>query len=175
MLPGNEKEESIKYLGSHAARVKQSKRIVLIGAGAVGVQSSMDIRELYPDKEVTLIHSRNQTMNHFDSRLHDIVMHRAKELKVNVILGARAKIPRGGFPDDGKPFFVELSDGRRLETDMVVGGDEKTESAEIRLVRADTHRVFVLRTFPRLFALAKRHSQTSSGLCPRAPSPRRAT
>jgi len=120
MIPSNEKADSINYLARHASRVKQSKRIVLIGAGAVGVQSSMDIRELYPDKEVTLIHSRHQTMNHFDPRLHDIVMHRAKELNVKVILGARAKIPTGGFPEDGRPFHVELEGGRTVETDMVI-------------------------------------------------------
>ncbi|XMA09185.1 hypothetical protein WAI453_001976 [Rhynchosporium graminicola] len=39
-------------------RIKESMDIALVGAGAVGVQLATDIKSFYPEKKVTLIHSR---------------------------------------------------------------------------------------------------------------------
>ena len=108
------------YLKEHAAHIERSRKIVVIGAGAVGVQMVTDIKQLFPEKSVTLIHSRETVMNRFHNELHDIIMERAKELGIVMKLGYRVKIPKEGYSTDGTLFHVELEDGAKVETDFAV-------------------------------------------------------
>jgi NADH dehydrogenase FAD-containing subunit len=100
--------------------VQHSSSIAIIGGGAVGVQLATDIKELYPDKNVTLIHSRPTVMNRFHDDLDAIIKKRCKELGVNLKLGARVKLPTSGFPQDGRMFEVELQDGTSVSADFAV-------------------------------------------------------
>lgn len=79
-----------------------------------------DIKDYYPNKSVTLIHSRTQLMNRFHPKLHEMVAERLHELGVEVILNDRVKIPEGGFPSNGQTFDVELTSGRKVPADFVV-------------------------------------------------------
>lgn len=45
--------------------IRQSQSVAVVGGGAVGVQLSSDIKDFYPDKDVTLIHSRERLLSHF--------------------------------------------------------------------------------------------------------------
>lgn len=114
-LPGSEKLEGVAWLQEHVEKVKRSNNIAVIGGGAVGVQMATDIKEIYPDKRVTLIHSRPHLMNRFDAKLHTIIEERAKELGIELVLGSRVKLPKDGFPTDGSAFDIDLIDGRKLE------------------------------------------------------------
>ena len=87
----------------------------MTGGGAVGVQMATDIKEIYPQKQVTLVHSRATVMNRFHPHLHTIIEERAKEINVQLVLGSRVKVPEAGFPMDGSKFDIELTDGRKLE------------------------------------------------------------
>lgn len=119
-LPGSEKPDGVTYLQKHAQRVVRSSKIVIIGGGAVGVQIATDIKELYPDKSVTLVHSRKNVMNRFDLKLHDIIEERCRDLGISMKLGARVKIPPGGYPSDGSHFNVELIDGSNIPADFAI-------------------------------------------------------
>ncbi|KAJ6616673.1 hypothetical protein B0H10DRAFT_2164611 [Mycena sp. CBHHK59/15] len=101
-------------------RLKQADNIVVIGGGAFGIQLAMDTKELYPSKNVTLMHSRHQLMNRFDPLLHLIVAKRAAALGVNLVLGQRVKMPAGGFPMTGPSYHVELADGGLIPADVAV-------------------------------------------------------
>lgn len=79
-----------------------------------------DIKELSPEKQVTLVHSRRQLMNAFHEKLSDLVIKRAQELGLNLMLGSRVNVPPQGYPNDGSTFSVELQDGRTIETDFAV-------------------------------------------------------
>jgi NADH dehydrogenase FAD-containing subunit len=46
-------------------------RVLVIGGGALGVQYSTDIKSLFPQVEVTLLHSRERMMTSFNAELHD--------------------------------------------------------------------------------------------------------
>lgn len=85
------------------------------------IEMATDIKDRYPEKHVTLIHSRTQLMNRFHMRLHEIVLARCKELGIEVILGDRVKIPSEGFPTDPKSTFeIELMSGRKVTSNLVV-------------------------------------------------------
>ncbi|KIN02988.1 hypothetical protein OIDMADRAFT_52805 [Oidiodendron maius Zn] len=118
-MPSSEKLESVNYLQEHARRVKQSSNIVIIGGGAVGVQMATDIKELYPNKSVTLVHSRQLLMNKFHHKLHEIVEKSCADLSIKMVLGSRVKLPTNGYPTDGD-FYVNLEDGSRIPSDMAI-------------------------------------------------------
>lgn len=86
----------------------------------MGVQTATDIKELYPEKSVTLVHSRMKMMTAFHPDLSDLVAKRCEELGVELVLGQRVKLPVEGFPTDGQEFEVELGDGRKLAADFAI-------------------------------------------------------
>jgi apoptosis-inducing factor 2 len=100
--------------------VVRSSKIVVIGGGAVGVQMATDIKELYPEKSVTLVHSRKIVMNKFHNQLHNIIEQRCGDLGISLKLGSRVKLPRTGYPTDGSSFNVELEDGSSIPADFAV-------------------------------------------------------
>lgn len=56
--------------------------MVIVGGGAVGVQMATDLKEIYPEKEVTLVHSRTELMPLYHETLSDLIKERFKELGV---------------------------------------------------------------------------------------------
>jgi NADH dehydrogenase FAD-containing subunit len=138
-LPGSEKLDGTVYLRKHAAQVEASKRIVIIGGGAVGVQMATDIKQLFPEKSVTLIHSRANVMSKFHPGLHSVVQERFDELGVQAVLGkGRVKLPEGGYPTDGSEFNVELHDGTQVPADFAIISTGQTPQSDIlRTLSAD--------------------------------------
>jgi len=79
-----------------------------------------DIKEYYPTKHITLIHSRQQLLNRFHPKLDEFTKRRFEELGIELILGDRAVIPSEGFPLDEGEFEVELKSGRKVLADFAV-------------------------------------------------------
>ncbi|CAD0024563.1 unnamed protein product [Aureobasidium pullulans] len=119
-LPSSDKADGVTYLREHAQKVEKSSKITIIGGGAVGVQMATDIKEIYPEKSVTLVHSRDQLMNKFHPQLDRIIKDRCSELGINLKLGSRVKLPAKGYPTDGSIFNVELQDGSSISTDFAL-------------------------------------------------------
>jgi len=114
------KAAGVAYLQRLQNKVMGAKSIVIIGGGAFGVQMATDIKDLFPSKKVTVVQSRPHLMPQFDTRCHDIVVSRFNELGVEFITNTRVTIPEGGFPETGETFDVTLTDGRKIEADLVI-------------------------------------------------------
>lgn len=108
------------YLREHVNKVRKSSNIAVIGGGAVGVQMAIDIKELYPEKSVTLIHSRPTVMNRYHTDLSDLILAECKRLGIKTSLGSRVKLPETGYPVDGSTFEIELQNGQAVTTDLAV-------------------------------------------------------
>jgi NADH dehydrogenase FAD-containing subunit len=78
----DEKPQSVKYFQSYQKAIENAKSVVIVGGGAVGVQMAADLKELYPEKEVTLVHSRQQLMPVYHEALDKIIKQRFDELGV---------------------------------------------------------------------------------------------
>lgn len=89
------KDKGIQWMKKAHQRIETSKEIILIGGGALGVELATDIKTLYKDKKVTLIHSRKQLLPNFDQRIHERALAQLKALGVNVILGHRLALAEG--------------------------------------------------------------------------------
>lgn len=164
-MPSTEKLEGIKYLQDHAQRVGKSSKIVIIGGGAVGVQMATDIKELYPTKSVTLVHSRQVVMNNFHPQLHEIVKARCAELGIELVVGSRVKLPPNGYPTSGD-FYVELQDGTKIPSDLAVGTHTR-EMGTWRTNQLNLPRLYVpVRFRIRIFSnLCLRSQLTNPGSC----------
>lgn len=114
-----EREDACKELQKVQDLIKSSQKIAVVGGGAVGVQLSSDIKDFYPGKDVTLIHSRDNLISQFGHRLRDYVLDALRNgLQVRVLLNERPKMPpQGNLATSSKLIF---SHGREEEFDLVV-------------------------------------------------------
>ncbi|KAF4153584.1 hypothetical protein CNMCM8927_005633 [Aspergillus lentulus] len=119
-MKNDDKVSSVEYLRNHQADIERAKSILIVGGGAVGVQMATDLKEYYPDKDVTLVQSRARVMPQFHEQLHALIKKRFDELGVRLIVSARASVPSEGFPTDGKPFDVQLTNGSKVSTEFVI-------------------------------------------------------
>lgn len=116
----DEKEPAIRYLRRHQDQVKQSKRILIVGGGAAGVQMATDLKEYYPDKQITLVQSRDRLMPKFEAGLHELIKRRFEDLGITMVTGARVVVPAGGFPNQSGSLDVHLTNGASVATDFVI-------------------------------------------------------
>jgi NADH dehydrogenase FAD-containing subunit len=108
------REDGIEILKAMQARIKTATRLVVAGGGAAGVELATDAKNQYPDKSVTLVHSRQAVMHRFGPGLQESAMEGLRTLGVDVILGERVD-PQSA---DGK--FITLASGRKVECDCFV-------------------------------------------------------
>ncbi|KAK9455000.1 mercuric reductase [Dipodascopsis uninucleata] len=85
-----EKQDGINDFKVVQAELESATDIVVIGGGPVGVEYAADAKSMYPEKSVTLVHSRDALLNKFEgSKLHYVVFEKLKKIGVDVILGDR--------------------------------------------------------------------------------------
>lgn len=93
---------------------------MIVGGGAVGVQMATDLKEYYPDKKVTVVQSRAHVMPQYHEKFHELVKKRFDDLGVDLITGSRVSVPPNGFPNNGTPFDVQLTNGETISTEFVI-------------------------------------------------------
>ncbi|KAI0877993.1 FAD/NAD(P)-binding domain-containing protein [Hypoxylon argillaceum] len=132
-MQDDEKPLSVKYLQGYQQRLKEAKSIAIVGGGAVGVQMATDLKEIYPDKEITLVHSRTQLMPLYHKKLDEIIKARCEELGVKLVLGSRVNIPADEFQQEntsGKPIVISLQNGDTLQADVVIPATGQTPNTQ---------------------------------------------
>ena len=122
------KIDGIERLQATQQRIKLSQRLVIIGGGAAGVELAADVKDRYPLKSVTLVHSRSALMHRFGPRLQKAALEGLEKLDVEVILGQRVTSMN---KDSGS---VTLDSGRVIECDHFVSG-----YLSFRLYQRPTH------------------------------------
>lgn len=124
------KEDAIEELRGFQQRVAIADRIAVIGAGAVGVELATEIKEEYPNKKVTLIHSRQQLLPRFGQKLHDHVILALQNQDIEVRLGERPS-----FPSDAGQSVQEtslaFSNGETKTFDLVVCNRRTIEAVKL--------------------------------------------
>ncbi|KAI9002021.1 hypothetical protein BC832DRAFT_562005 [Gaertneriomyces semiglobifer] len=127
----NSKSEGISALQSYQQRIKAAAKIVIVGAGAVGLELASEIKEAYPEKEVTLIHSRQRYMDGYKVGLHKKCYAVLKKYGVNQILGERVVVPEGGFVHDGQLRKIVTRSGMEIESDLQILCTGMTPNSEV--------------------------------------------
>jgi NADH dehydrogenase FAD-containing subunit len=111
-----------KITGGNPAKY-EGRRVVVIGAGAVGVEFAAEIKSYYPAIGVTLVHSRSEVLS--SEPLPSDVKNRARllldEEGVELVLGNRATVteqPNGRF-------IVTLANSETIIADFVIDFTKK--------------------------------------------------
>ncbi|KAK3687557.1 hypothetical protein B0T22DRAFT_424615 [Podospora appendiculata] len=131
-----ERDEGCRELRAvqDSIKSKDSKKIAVVGAGAVGVELATDIKTFYPDKNVTLIHSRDQVLNSLKGkRLHDYIVPVLNELGIRLLLNERPQLPPGGgvmAKGQGKPLVLNLKGGEE-PFDLVIACTGQKPNSQI--------------------------------------------
>lgn len=115
-------DEDIDTFRARQARVeadiKSATRIVIVGAGAVGVELAGEIAHAHPEKAVTLISSEPKLFPDFPAKLGADLAAKLEAMGVSLVLGARAD----NLASTTEPYAgqVSLSNGAVIEADLVI-------------------------------------------------------
>ncbi|KAH8547852.1 hypothetical protein BGW37DRAFT_514837 [Umbelopsis sp. PMI_123] len=110
-LEAHDKAKGIGYLQLYQDLIRQS--------GAVGLELAAEIKDYYPEKEVTLIHSRHQYLAPYKYSLHSMTYNLLKnKLGVHQIMGDCVDLPKDGFPLEVRPLVIKTKKGRSVEADL---------------------------------------------------------
>ncbi|RGP63902.1 hypothetical protein FSPOR_8229 [Fusarium sporotrichioides] len=118
-LLAKNKNDGIEEFRGFQQRISKAGKVAVVGGGAVGIELVTEIREKYPDKQVTLIHSREQLLPRFGPKLHAHVMATLKKQNIEVLLGERPSYPS----DAGKRVQetnLTLANGKERTWDLVI-------------------------------------------------------
>ncbi|XP_074856355.1 ferroptosis suppressor protein 1 isoform X2 [Carettochelys insculpta] len=115
-------ETAIQTYEDMVKELQKSPRIVIIGGGAAGVEMAAEIKTEYPDKEVTLIHSKIALA---DEELQPCVRQEVKEIllrkRVHLLLSERVSnlhtLTLNQFQEN---MAVKTDKGTEVTADMVI-------------------------------------------------------
>ncbi|KAH7409393.1 oxidoreductase [Cadophora sp. MPI-SDFR-AT-0126] len=127
-LLSTEKAGACKELKVLQERIQEAGDIAVVGAGAVGVQLATDIKTFWPEKRVTLVHSRERILSSFGERLHGYVMEKLDVLGIEVVLKERPTTPKSS---SWEPMELEFKDGGKRKFDLVIPCTGQTPNTSI--------------------------------------------
>lgn len=98
------------------------------------VEIASEIKEHYPDKNVTLLHSRNRYLPRYKVSMDVMIYNILKKRGVKQKLGDRVVLPKEGFPLEVKPVEIQTKGGKTIKGDLAVSGSD-TVSFGLSLMR----------------------------------------
>ncbi|KAJ4344670.1 uncharacterized protein N0V89_012414 [Didymosphaeria variabile] len=112
-VASTEKENARAELRGMQDKIQEARRIAIVGGGAVGVELASDTKDFYPEKEVTLIHSRAQLLNTFGPRLHNHVAKTLTDMDITLRLSERPNIA-------SQSKILQFASGEEQEYDLII-------------------------------------------------------
>ncbi|KAJ7038797.1 FAD/NAD(P)-binding domain-containing protein [Mycena alexandri] len=112
----DDKQAMSTFIAESRAQFKKAQKIILVGGGAVGIEIAGEIKDVWPEKKVTIVHGANGVTNatypkKFRNGLEKSLRARGIDLILNDYVD---EIPPPG------PATITTRNGSRLEADLVV-------------------------------------------------------
>ncbi|KAI9311170.1 hypothetical protein BX666DRAFT_1998620 [Dichotomocladium elegans] len=102
-LPMLSAADSKVYLAKTRQQIKAANSILIVGGGPVGIEMAGEIRGVFKDKKITLVHNQERLLLPiFSDRDRDGVLAKVKSLDIDVHLGETVVLP----PDHSSPTFT---------------------------------------------------------------------
>ncbi|KAI0316928.1 FAD/NAD-P-binding domain-containing protein [Amylostereum chailletii] len=119
------KEDVLRYIAEWRTKFRDATKIVMGGGGPTNVELAGEIKDLWPEKSVTIVQSRNLPFNDiYADRFRRRIAAECKNLGINFVFNDYLD---GHTPTDG---VVRTRKGKELPADLVItshGGFPKTE------------------------------------------------
>lgn len=64
------KKHGLRFMAFQSEKFKAANKILIVGGGALGIQYATDLKDVYPEKKVTLLHSRTRLLPIYPIKLH---------------------------------------------------------------------------------------------------------
>lgn len=106
--------------------VKSAKSVIIVGGGSVGIELAGEIREVYPDKKITIIHSKDSFLDDFDNstaKSKKDVLALVQKNNIDTILNDAAVLPIDSKEPYYKPVdgLVKTKKGKSIQNvDLVM-------------------------------------------------------
>ncbi|KAM0752732.1 FAD/NAD(P)-binding domain-containing protein [Meredithblackwellia eburnea MCA 4105] len=150
LSPARNKVDGINFLKAQQALIRRSRRILIVGGGALGIQYATDIADYYNNpsnrhlhkeeedslsdhhheqeecgkKEITVIHSRERFLPIYNEKVDEEVRRRMDVLGVKYYLGQRVPLPSDEElleqEKTGKVMSVTTKEGDVVEFDLLL-------------------------------------------------------
>jgi len=109
------KDDVSKWVDEWRKKFTAAEDIVLVGGGAVGIEHAGEIREFWPNKRVTIVHSQELLMNDaYPEKWRKDVVRRVRARGIELVLG--------DYVDDmdTSSGFITTRKGHKITADLVV-------------------------------------------------------
>ncbi|TPX19127.1 uncharacterized protein E0L32_011200 [Thyridium curvatum] len=120
-----DKASGVELLRGMQRKIRDAKKVVVVGGGAAGVELATDAADKYPDKKIVLVHSRHAVMQRFGAGLQKGAAENLKRLGVEVILEDRV------VSEDEASRTVTLRSGKEIDCDCFINCTGQKPSSEI--------------------------------------------
>ncbi|KAF8948269.1 Apoptosis-inducing factor 2 [Haplosporangium gracile] len=115
-------KESIAVTNKAREDLNKSKSAIVVGGGASGVELAGEIKNAFPEKKVTLIHSSQTLVDYpgYSPVLKSGALTHLRDLGVDVVLGLQAEIEGLNFQNSIQvaPRTIVTPSGRTIESDI---------------------------------------------------------
>jgi NADH dehydrogenase FAD-containing subunit len=100
-------------------RVARAERVLLIGAGAVGIELAGEVKNAWPDKPVVLLDAIDDVLGDaYRADLRAELRSQLESIGVELMLGTPLRALPPGPATELQPFTVTTEDGRELAADL---------------------------------------------------------
>ena len=107
-----------KFRGAHAA-LDAAGRVLLVGAGPVGVELAGEIKAVWPDKRVVLLDSADDILGaRFRADLKEELRRQLTDIGVELLLSSPLRQPPPVVPGELSEFTVETESGTSVTADV---------------------------------------------------------
>ncbi|MGW4473032.1 NAD(P)/FAD-dependent oxidoreductase [Nonomuraea sp. NPDC004354] len=95
-----------------------SERVLILGAGPVGLELAGEIKEVWPHKHVTILDPAEQLLPAFPAEMRAELRRQLDELAVHLRLGAGLTAPPATEPGQAATFTVATTGGEEITADI---------------------------------------------------------
>ncbi|ORX37006.1 hypothetical protein BD324DRAFT_673725 [Kockovaella imperatae] len=111
------KRHGITWMEQQSQMFVNARDVLIVGGGALGIQFATDLKELFPHKDVTLLHSRYRLLPKYPVAVHDMCVKRMADMGILTVFGQRVHTWPVNKPGRKK---VQTETGAVYEADIVL-------------------------------------------------------
>lgn len=131
---GDSLDEAVEHLRTMQREIAEAQDVMIVGGGPVGVEFAGEVKQVHPNKNVTLVHQGSNLLPGY--KLHNSLLSQLKSIGVKVLLETPVLLTEEQrrqsqrLVPEGKKLRIEVGEGAAMETDFLfigTGGAPNTE------------------------------------------------